>query len=505
MKWIKKLCAVFVAAVVLVACSLSAPMISAKADTTVDITQNVSGYDWVSQSELKVTYLDLGTGVLPDGIGYGIIDKDGYKYAQDYIAVNGRTVREINSDTSLKASSWTYTVFPSTLDGTKYKLPIIVYVNNGKIEIKIHSNYVAMLGERVEITVKAGLYFKNGATRYEVTEDKTFTVWEAPVITNENISDKVTLLGWEPTGNESELTYARLVFEQGILPSGIDYGILDKPDYKYLQEYILLNGKSLLEINTTTDVSSYVFSTFPSNAADAYKIPVIIFVNGNAIEIKVHNEYLKTLSGDLEITVKEGFSVLNGNKRYVVEKAIEYMLVGNVWADKNKTYSVTYYLNGEQYGDVDKVLANNPLVVRDAPQTEAGYAFGGWEYTATETVAQDMAIYGYVKPIRYSVSYHLDGGVNASTNPIVYYVTDGEITLQAAEKSGAVFKGWYSSADYAERVETLSPDRLGDITLYALFENVENVEEESGCGSVLSVGSACLMLAGLALFYRKRK
>ena len=185
----------------------------AKADTTVDITENVSAAEWITQNELRVTYLSLGEGVIPS-IGYGIIDNNAYTYVQEYVAVNGRTIKEINTDETLGASGWTYTIFPSTAD-VKYKLPIIVYVNNGKMEIKIHSNYVETLGDRVEITAKAGLYFENSGTRYEVTEDKTFTVLQKVTIVEEDITENVIRVAGEISayyskareGGKTEIVY----------------------------------------------------------------------------------------------------------------------------------------------------------------------------------------------------------------------------------------------------------------------------------------------------------
>ncbi len=652
MKWMKKLCTAVMAVIALAASVWASNPVLAKADTTVDITENVSAAEWITQNELRVTYLSLGEGVIPS-IGYGIIDNNAYTYVQEYVAVNGRTIKEINTDETLGASGWTYTVFPSTA-AVKYKLPIIVYVNNGKMEIKIHSNYVETLGDRVEITAKTGLYFENGGTRYEVAEDKTFTVLQKVTIVEEDITENVAIEGWDTTGNSAELTYTRLSFGNGVLPNGISYGILDNPTYTYMQEYIALNGKTVKQINEETDTSNYVFSTFPSTADVKYKLPIIIYVNGNVVEIKVHNEFIKTLEGDLVITVKSGLSILNGNKKYLVTqdvshtlsvaieekeiaetlsldgwaatgdaeeltyarlslgegvlpngiyydildkpaymylqeyilingktvkqineetdvsdyafstfpstadekyklpiivfenagvielkihnayvetlgdtieitvkeglyvlngnvrytlgKDVNYILAGNVWADKDKTYTITYFLNGEQYGEIEQLPYNTPFVLRGEPQDlPAGYAFDGWEGGDASNVVQDMQIYGYTTAICYHVTYHLNGGVNDSANPIVYYVMDGEIVLKDATKEGAVFKGWYTSEDYKTKVERLSPEQLGDKELYALFEGGET-DSESGCGSTISQGSSLVALAGAVfLFKRKRR
>ena len=282
----------------------------------------------------------------------------------------------------------------------------------------------------------------------------------------------------------------------------------------YLQEYILISGKTVKQINEETDTSGYVFSTFPSTADKKYELPIIVFVNAGVIELKIHNTYVETLGDTIEITVKKGLYVLNGNVRYTLGKDVNYILAGSVWADKDKTYTITYFLNGEQYGEIEQLPYNTPFVLRGEPQDlPAGYAFGGWEGGEASNVVQDMQIYGYTTAIRYHVTYHLNGGINNSTNPIVYYVTDGEIVLKEATKEGAVFKGWYTSEDYTTKVETLSPEQLGDKELYALFEGGGNTDSESGgntdseggCGSTISMGSGLIALAGAVFLLTKKK
>ena len=270
-----------------------------------------------------------------------------------------------------------------------------------------------------------------------------------------------------------------------------------------MQEYILFNGKTIQEINAKTDVSGYKFSTFPSNADDKYKLPIIVFENNNAIELKFHNDYLKTAGDSLEITVKKGLSIVNGQKEYVVSKDVCYALTGNVWGDKNRLYTVTYYLNGEVYGEVEQFPHNSPLILRDDVETEKGFVFSGWEYPPTAGIVQNMEIHGYIRPIRYNVTYHVNGGINDSRNPIVYYATDGEIVLQDAVKDGAVFKGWYTSKEYAEKVESLSADNLGNIELYALFEKDKTGKD--GCSSVAFIGGEGVLLAGLLTLLRKKR
>jgi uncharacterized repeat protein (TIGR02543 family) len=113
-----------------------------------------------------------------------------------------------------------------------------------------------------------------------------------------------------------------------------------------------------------------------------------------------------------------------------------------------------------------------------------------------------MEIKGYIRPIEYTITYNLNGGVNAPQNPIFYYLTDGEVVLKPAIKDGATFVGWYTSSDYTQKVEKLTPSNLGDVVLYAKFE-----ENKKGCKSSIFEGSALALVlcVGATMFRLKRK
>ena len=467
----------------------------------IDIAGEIAINGWWTTGdaqELTYTTINFPEGVLPGIIAYSAMDKAAWMYLQEYIALNGRTVKEINETTD--TSAYQFATFPSTAADI-YKVPVIIYENGNNLEVKFHNNYLKTLGDTLEITVKAGLSIVDGNTKYVVGSDVTKTVLE---VVEEDLSGNVSVSGWYAAGDAQELTYTRIEFPKGVLSDSIDYDVTDKAAWMYLQEYICLNGKSIKEINETTDTTDYVFSTFPSTADNKYKIPVIILENNNGLELKFHNTYLQTVEGDLEITIKEGLYVTVGATKYVVGKDVCYQLSDGIWADKNATYTVTYYVNGEVYGEVEEYAFKSALVLRENVATDPGYVFSGWEYTATSGVIQDMEIYGFITAIGYEITYHLNGGVNASTNPIVYYVTDGEILLKDATKEGATFKGWYTSEDYTTKVEKLSPDQLGDMALYALFEGGDT-DDEGGCGSVTGVGAGMLALVGSAILLKKKR
>ncbi|MBR4942655.1 MAG: InlB B-repeat-containing protein, partial [Clostridia bacterium] len=466
----------------------------------IDITEGIAINGWWSTGdaqELTYTTINFPEGVLPGIIAYSAMDKAAWMNLQEYIALNGKTVKEINETTD--TSDYVFSTFPSNADD-KYKVPVIIFENGNNLEIKFHNTYLKTLGNQLEITVKAGLSIVVGNTKYVVGSDVTQTVLE---IVEEDISGNVSVSGWYAAGDAQELTYTRIQFPKGVLPESLDYDVTDKAAWTYLQEYIYLNGKSIKEINETTDTSAYVFSTFPSTADAKYKLPVIIYESNNGLELKFHNTYLQTVEGDLEITIKEGLYVTVGATKYIVNEDVCYQLSDEIWADKNATYTVTYYVNGEVYGEVEEYVFKAALVLRENVATNPGYVFSGWEYTATSGIIQDMEIHGFITAIGYEITYHLNGGVNDSTNPIVYYVTDGEILLKDATKAGAIFKGWYTSEDYTTKVEKLSPDQLGDMELYALFEGGET--DDGGCGSVMGAGVGTLTLVGTAILLKKKR
>ena len=186
-------------------------LIPIKAAAQVDVSESVSLDAWGDQAELKFTNLFLGAGVLPT-FEYGAMDKDTYKYVQEYIAINGVTVKDINANTD--TSGYEFTVFPSTI-GAPYNVPVILFQDAQNITIKIHGAYLATL-ETVSITVKAGLSFENGDNTYVVGEDITFDLQDGIWVkrmAEVDVTDMVALEGWT---DQVELKYTNLFLGEGV-------------------------------------------------------------------------------------------------------------------------------------------------------------------------------------------------------------------------------------------------------------------------------------------------
>ncbi len=106
-------------------------------------------------------------------------------------------------------------------------------------------------------------------------------------------------------------------------------------------------------------------------------------------------------------------------------------------------YDITYVLNGgtndkanpSGYTIEDKVTLKNP--------TRAGYVFAGWKEGNTIEVGSTGAktFTAAWTPVRYDISYMLNGGTNDKANPSGYTIED-EVTLNDPTRVGYVFAGW---------------------------------------------------------------
>lgn len=84
---------------------------------------------------------------------------------------------------------------------------------------------------------------------------------------------------------------------------------------------------------------------------------------------------------------------------------------------------------------------------------------------AAVTVSADYAA------IRYGITYHLNGGVNAAQNPATYTVED-EVVLQAPTKTGTAFLGWtYEGVTEPDKEVVIPAGSTGNKSFTAHWEN----------------------------------
>ncbi|MDE6060315.1 MAG: InlB B-repeat-containing protein [Clostridia bacterium] len=93
-----------------------------------------------------------------------------------------------------------------------------------------------------------------------------------------------------------------------------------------------------------------------------------------------------------------------------------------------------------------------------------------WDDTDLSEVTENKTVYAVYVPIKYSVEYDLNGGINSARNPEEYTVEDGYIELCAPYRDGYLFLCWRD--EDGEAVSGINSELLLDLKLSAEWEAV---------------------------------
>ena len=101
--------------------------------------------------------------------------------------------------------------------------------------------------------------------------------------------------------------------------------------------------------------------------------------------------------------------------------------------------------------------------------------------------------YSYVAPVTYSITYVLNGGINAASNPNTYR-DDETVTLSDPMRTGYVFEGWYDNSGFSGTAVTGIPyDSSGDKTFYAKWKSeVDGLTYDATIGGFIIDSSEAL-------------
>ena len=159
------------------------------------------------------------------------------------------------------------------------------------------------------------------------------------------------------------------------------------------------------------------------------------------------------------------------------------------------TYSISYELNGGTNSSSNPssyTIESSSITLKDA--TRHGYTFDGWYKTSTFTDKittinnggyGNLVLYAKWKPISYSITYNLNGGTNASSNPLIYTI-ESSFSFADATKTGYQFAGWFDGN--GNRVTSISAGTTGALTLTAHWtaklNNLSVTSEDTSKGTV---------------------
>lgn len=153
----------------------------------------------------------------------------------------------------------------------------------------------------------------------------------------------------------------------------------------------------------------------------------------------------------------------------------------NIYAKWSPTvYSINYVLNGGENADNPySYVRSDTDVILNAP-VRAHYEFLGWFDSANERIDRiasgvfgDVTLYAKWSASEYAISYFLFGGMQNVANPSTYTVEDDDIILAHPVKTYYDFDGWYSDADFKNKVDKIKTENGGNIELYAKWTATE--------------------------------
>ena len=152
--------------------------------------------------------------------------------------------------------------------------------------------------------------------------------------------------------------------------------------------------------------------------------------------------------------------------------AIPHGSTGNKTISANWTptvYTITYLMNGGTNAESNPAtytIESNAITF--AEPTRTGYTFTGWSVSSIPSGSTgNKTVTANWTPVVYTVTYHLNGGTNATANPATYTVENGNITLANPTRTGYTFGGWYENEKLTTKITAIQASRLENLELYA--------------------------------------
>ena len=145
-------------------------------------------------------------------------------------------------------------------------------------------------------------------------------------------------------------------------------------------------------------------------------------------------------------------------------------------------YAINVKSSNENFGSVspESGSAGIDTKVTITATPKLGYKFVNWTATngitiadansTTTTITASAAgtVTANFSIKNYTITYHLNGGTNNTSNPASYTVETETITLQDPTKEGSLFAGWYTTSTFSgTAVTSITKGSTGNLTLHA--------------------------------------
>ena len=138
------------------------------------------------------------------------------------------------------------------------------------------------------------------------------------------------------------------------------------------------------------------------------------------------------------------------------------------------SYTITYSVDNKILENVNDTREFGASLDKLYPYTKTGYTVSEWTQSdgsqpPTAMPARQVYLYATTTPISYTISYQLNGGTNAESNPASYTVESGEIKLAAPSREGYTFRGWKSGTT-TEMAPVIAAGSIGSRSYEAVWQ-----------------------------------
>jgi uncharacterized repeat protein (TIGR02543 family) len=231
--------------------------------------------------------------------------------------------------------------------------------------------------------------------------------------------------------------------------------VIEKPVDPVKEGYTFLGWYTDLD-----DSLSYQFSTMPAEDLTLYakwsiNTYSIHFIDYDDSIIKtIDYEYQETLNLEYpEEPSRVGYTFIGWQDIEFTTMPAQNLLISAVYTINQ--YTITYHTNGGSI--IQDTAYDYNAEVLEPESIREGYSIEGWyldealteSYTFTTMPAENITLYAKWEIATYTITYHLDGGINSSENIETFNVNTENFIYGAPTKEGHTFEGWYLNSDFS--------------------------------------------------------
>ena len=237
---------------------------------------------------------------------------------------------------------------------------------------------------------------------------------------------------------------------------------------------VISEEDGIIKVRVSKDGKKYTFEMLDSEKIAKYTVK-------HCQENAENENYEIIVTADTETkTGKIGDSTKATPKTYEGYTVVEPIEQVEITADGNATVYIKYKRNrvtltlkfdgGEIGGKSEMTISGKygAKVPEVKSPTKADYNFAGWNPQLPETFPAESTTYTakWAGDGDYIITYELNGGTNAESNPLIYKETE-RVELAEATREDYIFGGWYTDEACTTEKTEIEKGSSGDITLYA--------------------------------------